>query len=427
MVQERASARSRQATAAKKSMHLSGHRLRVARAAWLALAALSLGISIAMVPASLAAYQTICASGACQLTPQQAHALLHLGISIQAYALANVALSVVFLLVSCALAAIIVWRKSNHWMALLVALLLVALGGIPLANSLESTAQPWYVGATLIDKIDLGMLLLIFTLFPSGRFVPRWVGWLPAAWLAIQVPLALLPAPPVPDWLLGLAYLGFFGAVILAQIYRYRLRSNPTERRQTKWVVLGIVVTLLVDIVLWQFYVFVPGLQASDSIYPVFAEDIFKVIAFLIPASFAIAVLRDGLYDIDIIINRALVYGTLTTLLAGIYFGVVLGAQSIIHALTRSTDQPPLLVVLTTLLIAALVQPLRRAIQTFIDKRFFRPRYDAAATLAAFGRSVRSEVDLEPLRDHLLDVIDETMRPKSAWLWLRAPAQAPRR
>lgn len=156
-------------------------------------------------------------------------------------------------------------------------------------------------------------------------------------------------------------------------------------------------------------------------------EDAFHVIVFLIPISFAVAVLRHRLYDIDIIINRALVYGGLTAILAGIYFGVVLGAQSIIYALTRSTDQPPILVVLTTLVIAALIQPLRRTIQTFIDKRFFRPKYDAARTLAGFGRAVRSEVDLEPLRASLLDVVDQTIRPKSAWLWLREPTRVPTR
>ncbi len=254
MVEERPRAVSglpRPEIAAVAGMLLGGRRLGAARAAWLALAALSLGLSAAMVPASFSAYGTICANGDCQLTPQQARALLRLGISVHNYAIFNVALSVVFLLVSCALAAVIFWRKSNNWMALLVALLLVAIGGTFVAAPLEYSAQAWRAAANVSDKLDLALVLLICTLFPSGRFVPRWSGWLSVAWLAIQLPLAIYPELPAPDWLVGLSYLGFFGAVILAQIYRFRHVSGSREREQTKWVVTGIVVTLLADLVIW--------------------------------------------------------------------------------------------------------------------------------------------------------------------------------
>lgn len=136
-------------------------------------------------------------------------------------------------------------------MALLVALLLVAIGGTFVAAPLEYSAQAWRAAANVSDKLDLALVLLICTLFSSGRFVPRWSGWFSVAWLAIQLPLAIYPELPAPDWLVGLSYLGFFGAVILAQIYRFRHVSGSREGEQTKWVVTGIVVTLLADLVIW--------------------------------------------------------------------------------------------------------------------------------------------------------------------------------
>jgi hypothetical protein len=139
----------------------------------------------------------------------------------------------------------------------------------------------------------------------------------------------------------------------------------------------------------------------------------------LIPLSLGFAILRSRLWDIDIIINRTLVYGALTGTLALIYVGLVIGLQSLLHRLTGQVLDSPLVIVGSTLLIAALFQPLRHRIQNSIDRRFYRRKYDAARTLEAFAVDLRNEVDLNTLTEHLVAVVQETMQPAHISLWLR--------
>jgi hypothetical protein len=138
-----------------------------------------------------------------------------------------------------------------------------------------------------------------------------------------------------------------------------------------------------------------------------------------IPVAIGFAVLKYRLYDIDIIINRTLVYGSLTATLVALYFGGVAATQTILRALTGQTDQPQLAVVVSTLVIAALFNPLRRRIQSFIDRRFYRSKYDARKTLEAFSARLREETNLESLNKELAGVIRETMQPAHVSLWLR--------
>jgi hypothetical protein len=129
--------------------------------------------------------------------------------------------------------------------------------------------------------------------------------------------------------------------------------------------------------------------------------------------------LRYRLYDIDVVINRTLVYGSLTVMLALVYFGVVTATQAVFTVLTGQEEQPQLAIVVSTLVIAALFNPLRRRIQSFIDRRFYRHKYDARKTLEAFSAKLRDETDLDALRDDLVGVVRETMQPAHVSLWLR--------
>ena len=134
-----------------------------------------------------------------------------------------------------------------------------------------------------------------------------------------------------------------------------------------------------------------------------------------------IVILKYRLYDIDLLINRTLVYGSLTVMLALLYFGGVSAIQALFGALTGQEEQPQLAIVVSTLVIAALFNPLRRRIQSFIDRRFYRRKYDAAKTLEAFSAKLRDETDLDALSDDLVGVVRETMQPAHVSLWLREP------
>ncbi len=138
-----------------------------------------------------------------------------------------------------------------------------------------------------------------------------------------------------------------------------------------------------------------------------------------IPISFGIAILRYHLYDIDILINRTLVYGTLSAILALVYFGLIFALQYLLRGIINQNND--VAIVISTLMIAALFQPLQRRIQTLIDRRFYRRKYDAAKILKAFSASLRTEVDLTQLREQLVAVVQETMQPSHVSLWLRQP------
>jgi hypothetical protein len=208
---------------------------------------------------------------------------------------------------------------------------------------------------------------------------------------------------------------GLAGSTLFAQVYRYMRVSNPAQRQQTKWVVFGIglalgggSVVVLLDLVVPRGVLV--SLVGTTSIF---------LLALLLPISIAVAVQRYRLYDIDTLINRTLVYGSLTGTLALVYFGVVTVTQALFRTLTSQQELPQLVVVISTLVIAALFNPLRRRIQSFINRSFYRSKYDARKTLEEFSTKLRDEMDLDAMSDDLMGVVRETMQPTHVSLWLR--------
>jgi hypothetical protein len=147
---------------------------------------------------------------------------------------------------------------------------------------------------------------------------------------------------------------------------------------------------------------------------------VFYLVLLFAPLAFGVAILRYRLWDIDIIINRTLVYGMLTVILTGVYVGLIIGLQALLRGIISQDNS--VAIVLSTLVAFFIAQPLRKRIQAIIDRRFYRSKYDAAKTLEAFSATLRSEVDLSQLREHLLTVVQETMQPTSVSLWVR-PAE----
>jgi hypothetical protein len=275
----------------------------------------------------------------------------------------------------------------------------------------------------LFGTVSLAFFLF---LFPNGRFVPRWARWVILFWIAHEVAYYLFPDSVFNTDrsfpLLDIVLLSAFTCIALgAQVYRYMRMSNPVEREQSRWVVFGLVAGGLGALA------FNVPLQSSiaqfSSPYALVIDAGFISSMLMIPLTIGVAILHHRLWDIDVIINRTLVYGFLTATLVAGYFGGVVLLQQLFIVITG--QKSTLAVVASTLLIAALFDPLRRHIQAFIDKRFYRRKFDIRKTHEAFAAELRDETNLDALSDDLVEVVRETMQPAHVSLWLR-PDTSPR-
>jgi hypothetical protein len=302
-------------------------------------------------------------------------------------------------------------------------------------DSLPAGEAMAWVTSWLVPII-IGFSVFLILLFPTGRLPSRrwrWVTWLTVAFILVgAISEAFSPGPvdglgPIRNPLGIEGFSNIYNSILFnvvplvllvaaaSSVFVRLRRATGVERQQIKWfayaaaatiigLVLAYVIPDVIDVPLW------------------FERIGYAILLVLIPAmpiSIGIAILKYRLYDIDIIINRTLVYGSLTAMLAAVYFGGVATTETIFRTLTGQEQQPPLTVVVSTLIIAALFNPLRRRIQGFVDRRFYRSKYDAIKTLEAFSATLRDETDLDALSKDLTGVVRETMQPAHVSLWLR--------
>jgi hypothetical protein len=294
-----------------------------------------------------------------------------------------------------------------------------------------------WLSSLLTGPLVFAMFALVLLLFPDGRPLSRrWraVVWVDLTAIALIFAFAFKPGPLSTSLLdtnnpfgvesagVLLDALGIAGILLalavaatgaVSLVLRLR-RSRGDKRQQLKWFTCAGAVccaAFATGPVLWSL----PPSSGFGWTWTV----LFLSAVSTIPAAAGIAILRYRLYDIDVIINRTLVYGLLTATLVVVYFGGVATTQAIFRALTGQQQQPQLVIVVSTLVIAALFNPLRQRIQGFIDRRFYRSKYDARNTLEAFSAKLRDETDLDALRDDLVGVVRETMQPAHVSLWLR--------
>ncbi len=408
---------------------LNGSWLIAARIGWAACVVLTLTVFFASIPVYSAQLQTICSGTGCayrQLSTEQAAALHALGFPLGGYAAYTVALAVISELACVAVSGLIFWRKSSDWMALLFALCLVVGGTGFVTETVAASLSVWSLPALLLNEFTFVLLYLIASLFPDGRFVPRWTRWLVVGYIGVELwrVWTLLSDPSPANNRYPLLLLLFWFVVTLslgiAQVYRYRRVSRPVQRQQTKWIVFCLLILIVVS-----FGVDAPTLvfRSLSILYDLFSVTLTTLAFLLFPLSVGVAIFRYRLWDIDVLINRTLVYGSLSTLLALIYFGCVFGLQALFHTLTGQGGASPLIMVVSTLTIAALFRPFRHRIQQVINRRFYRQKYDATKTLAAFSATLRGELDLTELGEQLVAVVNETMQPSHISLWLRQPVR----
>ena len=365
-----------------------------------------------------------------ELSPGEVQALAGIGVSVHTYASALVLMEVGCVLAFGVPALVVFWHRSDDAVGLLVAttgVLYPLFVMLPLDVLLDAP-EPWRLLSNLTQAAGWWLAVVFYYLVPTGRFVPRWTRPLAIAAAVYALAWGLTPGAP---WNLanafGLrfpwatAHFGWFIAGAVAQWRRYRDEQDAVRRRQTRWLVSSLLLIVVVHAGIVAFKTFVPEPGAHGTpvlLFIVAGEPLFVLTTLLTPIAVSVAILRYRLLDIEVIVNRTLVYGALSALLAGVYFGSVILLQGIVRSF-QVTGDSPLVVVVATLGSAALFQPLRRRLQAGVDRRFYRHKYDAAQTLAAFSRNVRDEVDLERLMRELVVVIDETMQPSHVSLWLR--------
>jgi hypothetical protein len=398
-------------------IRLRGRKLILARVAWLAVVSLIVALFLARLPAYYTTLHTVCTGAVCgyaQPTPDSAQALQKLGLSVGAYAAFTLALDIALAFLCFTLGAVIFWRRSDDWMALLGALAVVASVALnPNVYGMDMTSI-WGWIAMAMYVFGTGMYLLVLSL-SDGRFVTRWAPWLLLCWAVAVIHYFIFM-----NILYPLVWIAALGLLLIAQSYHHRTAASPLQRQQSKWFIFGGCVEVIIGVGFSVPLFLFPSLGQSGSFYQLVAALALIVLSFIFPICIGLAILRYRLYDIDIIIHRTLVYSTLTVLLAVIYEVSVFTLQSFTNGLTFIRGNQ-LAIVASTFLIGGLFKPLHDRTRALIDRRFYRRKYDAARTVAAFSTTIRDEVDLNQLCAKLTAVVQETMQPAHVSLWLCPP------
>lgn len=388
----------------------------------MAVAVLTVAICIMTVLDRLAILQEMCRGDVCapgQLTPSTASAVEGSGISLNAYATGTLILDIAAVVAYLTMAGVLLWRKGTERMALIVSLFFcgLALDTYPLPT-LAETSPTWADVAAINWSISIGIGVVLFAAtFPTGSLVPRWARWVLVFALFQEGSRLFFPANPVnpdnwPESVQGLELLGWILLIIGWQVYRYRRVSTIAERQQTKWVVFAFVATLLANLAVITVTQVSPDAGDERAWLTVATASILDITLLLTPLAISVAILKYRLFDIDRLIRRTLVYGLLTTLLAGLYFALVS-----VLSVAASGQSSPLVVAASTLGVAGAFQPLRKGLKNAVDRRFDRRRYDAIRTLEEFSTRMGHETDLETLLQDFAHVVDETMRPASMSIW----------
>ena len=417
---------------------LHGRWLIIARSATVAMAVLVLGLFFAgispryheLVTLSLQAEQALQ-----QLSPGVGRSLLESVLSVNFYPIYDLVVEITVVLGYVFAALVVFWRKSDEWV-----MMFFALGGITFATydtrllaALLATQPLLRIPISFLQAYGITGAVIMFYTLPDGRFVPSWTRTLTVIWIGWNLAWFLFPGLPINlsnpltvSFPLFLAFSIWCYIGILALIYRYRRLSIRREQQPIRLLVISLTVVVTAYVAYNLPRLLIPSLSQpgiSHILYNALGPTLYFTCQLLVPPAVLFSIVRYRLFDLDVVINRTLVYGTLTVILALVYFGLVIGLQSLVHLLTGTISEQPLVIVTSTLVIAALFQPLRHRLQALIDRRFYRRKYDAARTIAEFSATLRNEVDLNQLREHLLAVVQETMQPAHVSLWLRKTEQ----
>lgn len=395
----------------RASTRLRGRYLLLARTVWVAVAVLTVVCIVVSVPVEFAQLRSVCTTGACQptaLTPANARELEAMGLSVGFYAAYQVAVDLIFAATSFAVGVLIFWRKSDERMALFVALALVTFGSMAFVYNLEDlyaveSAYPalWWLFA-LVTFLGNIFPVLFFYVFPDGRFVPRWTLVVALSLVVLGVCFHFFPDSSLTGWLASPSGLvlsvSFVASAVFAQLYRYLRVSDPVQRQQTKWVVFGATMAMVVSQGVMTVF---PLQDRTHVILTLMAYTVLYLSLLLIPFSIGVAILRYNLWDIDVVINRTLVYGTLTASVVLLYVLVVGGLGALLQLRGNL-----IVSLVATGLAAVIFQPLRDRLQRAANRLMYGERDDPYAVLSRLG----SRLESTPAHDAVLPAVTRTVQ-----------------
>lgn len=384
---------------------LQGPVLAVSRGIWLVIATLTFIFVLVTLPSQFAELEAPCVAQSCSflaITPADLGPMSQVGLSVTMVAVYIMACKAAFMIASLAIGTALFWRKSDQSIALLVALALVTLGGTVFSGSLSSYlggfSSFWRELATTLAFLGNTLIILCYYVFPDGRFVPSWTKFPAILFVLLQIDgyfFDLLGDILGPYSLYIL--LGYFASIIFAQVYRYMRVSGPTERQQTRWVMFGIVGTVFgtqfVDLVL-------PNVALPHFVLVLVGTALYVIALLMMPLSIGIAILRYRLWDISILINRTLVYASLTALVVALYV-LIVGSLSALLQVSGNL----LVSLIATGVIAALFQPLRERLQRGANRILYGERDDPYRVLSSLGQRLGQAATPEALLPNVVETI----------------------
>lgn len=369
------------------------------------------------VPVSYTLFRSVCVPAQCidgpRITTDNLTVLQSYGWTPDLYAAVYVGAHLQFTLICFALAALIIARQPREWMARIAAVTLLCFGSglVPFSFHFSLAYPAWGWLFPLIGVLTELCFATFFFVFPDGRFVPRWSVFPAAIWFSYNAFPRLVPSFTQNRWLwseqiMSLVELVLFTAIVAAQIYRYLRVSNTTQRQQTKWIVFGVVVALCTLILFDNISAFVPSFPQEDPVIALSSIVVVLLFFSLIPLTIGVAILRYRLWDIDILINRTLVYSALTASVSGIYVLVVGYLGVLFHS---ETAQLPLQLIATGI-VAMLFQPIHARLQRGINRLMYGERDDPYGVIARLGQRLEGVLAPEAVLPTVVETVAHALK-----------------